>query len=334
MHRALLLTLVLFTACSLKPIDPCADTSPLQLDPKVAEACAASETGDETNFVCVTPMSFDDYSICAPDTYDSNAWWVPKVTGDLSGSAVDHRDCTPAAEYQAWVSPDAGQQQPDYICSLPGNAFASPDGKAIALEEQPKNAWGYLRSLPTNGWTDASMATAKTAFGSKSVYCSKGALCARSKDDCFCRCESDLDCAGMTQAEAVCELGMCFYVDEPAAPAGAQPGPDAYGLVFWEDGIRLDGDAVTVSPAFLAALLPGAFRDDQSFDAAGTITHCGRASLCGHLGLAVGDTATASPDVFEQLVDGETVEVTIRRADGSTRTVSVSVAFAGWTRSP
>lgn len=336
-HVLLALTvLALTTGCSLKPFDPCTKGSPLQVDPKVKDACEAMETGGEDGeFVCVTSPAIDEYSICAPDTYDNNFWWLPLTTGDLPGSTVDHRECTPAVEYQAWADPsDNPQTQPDYLCANDGWTFTSPDGKAFALEEMPKSSFGYLRSLPTNGWADPSMTKAHVGLAGFSVFCPKGALCVKAKDDCFCKCESDLDCAAMTQSEAVCELGMCFYVDEPAAPSATPPGPHAYGFASWDEALTIEGDTITITPAFFAALLPGIFRDDQAFDAAGVITHCGRASLCHHLGLMVGDMAVADDDAVGQLLAGQSVEVDIIHADGSDRTVTVAIDFDHAGRSP
>lgn len=341
MHRNFVVVLSclfgLVTACGIALPDPCADTSPLQLDPKVKEACEArDETGGEADsYVCVTPVGYEDaYSLCVPNTYDNNYWWVPLTQSAFAGSTVDHRECEPIVQYQAWASPDQGQQGPDYICmNVAYPQYESPDGHAFALEEQSQNV-GYLRSIPRYAWNDVAMTQATIISpASISVMCAKGVLCATAKDYCFCKCENDADCSALTRTEAVCELGMCFYVDEPAAPTPVQPGPMSYGLASWSEGLRIDsyrwGKHITITPAFFSALVPGIVRDDQAFDALGTITHCGRASLCGHLGLKVGDTAVADADAVDRLLAGETIELVVIHADGSDDTVTVSIDFDG-----
>src|SRR5690606_6630610 len=67
MHRYLVVILLVPAACGIQLPDPCADTSPLQADPKVKEACEAmAETGGEAgDYVCVTPFAYEDkYSLC------------------------------------------------------------------------------------------------------------------------------------------------------------------------------------------------------------------------------------------------------------------------------
>jgi hypothetical protein len=337
MHRHFLVILLSLSACGIQLPDPCADSSPLQVDPKVKEACEAmNETGGEPgDYVCVTPFDFENaYALCVPNTYDNNYWWVPLTQDSLPGSTVDHRQCSPIVQYQAWASPDDAQQGPDYICmNVDSPSYSSPDGHAFALEENDE-AWGYRRSLPRYAWNDEAMTQATAlGFGQISVMCPKGVLCAKAKDDCFCKCQSDADCSALTRHEAVCELGMCFYVDEPAAPSALPPGPFAYGLQAWSEGLRIEAgtaaDHITITPAFFAALVPGVFRDDQSFDAVGRIEHCGRPSLCNHLGLEVGDLAVADEDVVNDLLAGQTVEVEIIHVDGSDRTVTVTIDFDG-----
>jgi hypothetical protein len=320
------------TGCNLKLPDPCAEGSPLQADPKVKEACEQmAETGDEGgDYVCATPNGTESYALCVPDNYDNNFWWVNQVQELLPGSTVDHRDCWPAAAYDAFAGyPDLGQTQPDYLCNNAGSSFASPDGIAFALEESGPLA-EYRRQLPDDGWVDASMTTATTYGDSTvSVYCPRGVACVYPRSTCFCKCASDADCSALKQTEAVCELGMCFYWDEPSAPSPLPPGPPAYGFATWSEALRIDGDHVTLTPAFLLALVPGVVRDDQAFDADGRITHCGRGALCHYLGLEVGDTATADPDAVDVLLAGDAIEVEVIRADGSDRTVTVSLEFDG-----
>jgi hypothetical protein len=320
------------TACGLKLPDPCADTSPLQVDPKVKEACEAmGETGGEGDYVCVTPFQYQDaYSLCVPNNYDNNFWWVPLTQESLVGSTVDHRECTPIVQYQGWASPDKQQPGPDYICmNAQWPKYNSPDGFAFALEENSA-VLGYSRSIPRYAWNDEAMTQATIINNQQiSVMCPKGVLCVTAKDDCFCKCESDADCSALTRNEAVCELGMCFYVDEPAAPDPLPPGPPAYGLASWSEGLHVEGSHITVTPRLFAALVPGVFRDDQSFAADGRIEHCGRGSLCDFLRLQEGDTAVADADATDRLLAGETVEVEIIHADGSDHTVTVSIDFDG-----
>jgi hypothetical protein len=342
MHRYVLVTVASLstfglTACGLKLPDPCADTSPLQADPKVKEACEArGETGGEGgDYVCVTPFGYQDaYSLCVPNNYDNNFWWVPLTQESLVMSTVDHRECTPIVEYQGWASPNKAQQGPDYICmNVDSPHYSSPDGHAFALEENDA-ALGYSRSIPRYAWNDEAMTQATAiGYGQMSVFCPKGVLCVTAKDDCFCKCQSDADCASLTRNEAVCELGMCFYVDEPSAPDPLPPGPPAYGLEAWSDGLIVQSwtgnDHITMTPAFFTALLPGVFRDDQSFAADGRIEHCGPGSLCEHLELMVGDTAVTEVDAVDVLLAGGKIEVEIIHADGSDRTVTVSIDFDG-----
>lgn len=328
MHRCIVASVLLLTACGLKQIDPCADGSPLQVDPKVKEACEAmAETGGEADeFACVTPLGYPAYALCVPNTYDANNFWVPLTQGSLGGSTADHRSCTPAAQYKPWASPEHASG-PAYICPSVGANYSSPNGQAFALEENNVYA-GYMRSIPRYGWNDVAMTEASALVsGQISVLCPKGVLCVAAKDDCFCKCESDVDCSGLTRTEAVCELNMCFYVDEPASPGALPSGPLAYGFDSWSEGLLVVGDSITLTPAFFAALVPGVFRDDQSFDADGRIQHCGRTSLCAHLGLGVGDTAVADDGAVDALLAGQSVEVEVIHADGSDRTVTVRIDF-------
>lgn len=336
MHRYLVVILLVPAACGIQLPDPCADTSPLQADPKVKEACEAmAETGGEDDYVCVTPFAYENkYSLCVPNNYDNNYHWAPLTQSSLLGSTIDHRECSPIVQYQAWASPNKAQLQPDYICmNTDSVSYGSPDGLAFALQEQDE-AWGYLRSIPEYGWNDTAMTQATVpGVHQISVMCPKGVLCATAMADCFCKCDSDADCSALTRKEAVCELGMCFYVDEPAAPEALPPGPAAYGLQSWSEGLRIEpgtaADHITITPAFFAALVPGLIRDDQSFNAVGTIAHCGRASLCGHLGLQVGDMAVVDADIVDDLLAGETVIVEVIHVDGSDRTFTVKIDFDG-----
>lgn len=157
-----------------------------------------------------------------------------------------------------------------------------------------------------------------------------------------CKCESDADCL----IGSVCEAG---WVIEGGIPhptlctwdeglGGAPAGPEVYGVQQWGEGITIDDDRVTMTPAFFVALVGhvesdqsdriigvGLLNDDQAFGAGGMVEHCGPDSLCALIGLNVGDIVQAEPRHSDALAAGETVVIDVVSPDGAVRQLSVSV---------
>jgi hypothetical protein len=157
-----------------------------------------------------------------------------------------------------------------------------------------------------------------------------------------CTCHgSDETC----QPDAVCEAGwtidgedlypsLCTWDDGSGGNGIAPEGPKVYGLARWEDGIVRKADSITITGEMLLTLVPefgsvALLNDDQRVDALGTITHCGRASLCAYLGLSVGDTPLVEQRHINALTNTGRARIEIITATGRSRWLTVFVDFDG-----
>jgi hypothetical protein len=339
--RTFCLTTITLAGCGLfTPIDPCADGSPLQQDPSVAQDCQT----------CNQSPCPDDEGETEEDLADEIWCTNPHENGittcaDLPGGVL--------AMLGDWVSrslDSCGELSQEYECTLLGQSFDchqcevlvwggwAPQGQSVSNDgwhlcwhdDMQRYVPAFVLDVdePAPDWVGSLGCGAAVDAGT----CPLGFV-EHIGDTATCRCVSDADC----QPGTVCE-GNYSLVNGQIRPTectwdGAPDivGPEVYGLAKWEDGISISGDRVTVSAGMLLALTPrdgqgvALLNDDQSVDALGTISHCGRGSLCEYLGLRVGETPLVYQETLDKIAVGKPAAIEVVGVTGRSRWLTVSV---------
>lgn len=275
-----LLALVVFVdGCFLfnNPIDPCAEGSPLQQDPKVAADCQQcsmspcpdeGETGEDPPGDQVTVAASDHrYAFDGVNLPSTNAE-IAVPGGVVEISRVD--DCH-ASDYR------------DYECNLNWNgtpAIDWADNRCVACSGEggidynpgndPIEGWPTCQSNVNASLSGAWVMTSQNgipyptctpnAFDTPDWTCAKGHVQIWEASDpathgpaenWTCRCPDGID--SQCQPGAACEAAwrqpyngilkrptLCTWDDGEGDMNGAAPeGPIVYGLDAWEDGIEL-----------------------------------------------------------------------------------------------
>jgi hypothetical protein len=352
---------IALSACGFDPSTPCTSALYNGLTPEQQQSCDecsnylgcdADETGGEADA--------DDVGLVTVFGPGDHKWRVIGFVGDVTadlGAEAGAFDVQAAADCEAitgpvpcgrhWATPDSGSLMCvscDLLETDLVRAPEPPDGWGICAPGDVGSFWHAAtwsdETLPVDGW--AAALGCYPSSGEKFV-CPEGQIAMVDGSDTLypntfnwtCRCGegSDASC----QPGAVCEAGwqmdggfprptLCTWDDGSGTANGFAPeGPEVYGLEQWSDGIRIDGQRVTMTTDMLIALPTGAINDDQRFGFAGEFTHCGPDSLCAHLGLSVGDMVMADQDTIDALAGGRAVDVPVQSPTGEERVFSVSI---------